>query len=1659
MTEGVIPGWDSLRHGGLLLDAPRLQTVAKLQPPPLAPHIEQDLRRVTVAALSGERDAGSFVAFVLERVCNFTAWDGTWLRGSGVGPEWSRRTPTGDTVKPRHLWRGARGAVLPVFLDAEKQIGIGRGRRAPSQVVQWLRAGTERLALLTNGRQWRLIFAGLDFDAWCEWDVDVWLEEGALSPEVKALRALVSPTLWTPPADGQPAPLLAAVLDSRKGQADLSAALGERVREAVELLVQSHGDVLRERCSREHPSDIYRAAVRVVMRVVVVLFAESRGLLPRDNALYHAAYGVGGLIEDLEKAASRGGNRLARSWSAWPRLLSLFRLVHDGSHHPALPVPAYGGDLFAPADSSTADGLLKALAVFETAALECEVFSDRDVHRVLERVTRTRVKLRQGRAAMWVPTPVDFSDLSSEYIGILYEGLLDFELKTAPDRDPVIFLAVGNQPALPLSRLEAMDDKALASLLDKMKETSRQADGDNDEPDEASEDTADDGGAAEVGDEQDAGEDDEHATETDTAVNDPADSRHVTRTRAENWARRAVGIGGMVKRPRGKLSPERQRAHEEAISRKARELVQRVVLPGEWYLVRWGGTRKGSGSFYTRPGLAVPTVQRTLRPLAWVSHTKDDGTPNTDVPAADLTPKPPEQILALKVCDPACGSGTFLVAALRFLTEAVYSSVHYYGRATNDGDRSVVSLLGPRDAATPGGEALGQELVPCRPDDPAFEPRLKAVLRRYVVERCIYGVDLDPLAVELCRLALWIETMDPTLPFSFLDHKVKCGNSLVGAWFDQFLHYPVMAWKGRKGGDDDFSNGMHFANGVGSKAVRTFVKETLVPDLRVLLRGKTLFEDDLQANSLSMHDEVFSELARLHELPIQESAERARLYRDRIVNAAPYLRLRDALDLWCACWFWPADQLEHAPLPTRFTRPGARTCDVSRQTALRHRFFHWELEFSDVFHPGSRGFDAVLGNPPWDTLQPSSKEYFSNVDPLYRTYGKQEAVRRQTALFENVNIEREWLDYRAGFADYAHWTKHAQSPFGDPRISVRSEDRFRISAGRADETQHDLWRTARNRSEGYADAEHPYRHCDEGKPYTYKMFLELAYSLLKDGGRVGFVVPSGIYSDDGTRALRLLLLDSCRWEWVFNFENRSAIFDIHRSFKFNPVIAQRGALTEAILIAVNRRNIDDWADGERFATSYSRDQIRAFSPVAGALLEVESRRDVEILSRLYARSILLASSDHVGWGATYKQGDFNLTSDSDVFRSAEAWARAGSSRDGRGGWSCGDEGALPLYEGKMIWQFDFAFSGYDCGSSRHWRELEWGHKSVQPRYLVPVEQYQGSPGVKLVIRDMSSPSNRRTLIASCIPDMPCGHKTPVLRDASSPWKATLALSTVLNSFCFDYVTRTRFAPSGGGGSLVWSVLGELPIWRDARERVCLVDVLSDVSLQLLGDWQTFAPVVAARALELGAAFSLEPAVSPRRRAELKCIVDALNFYAFGLSLEDVRWVLRDCDHPLSCLRVRAFTQALGSKLFWRVDRDAHPECRQTILSFVAYHDLLTRLSGSGTPESVVKKFALSPSERWQLPEQLTMSNYDLGHDDRATAPQCVRGRFAEFPESPPQSFLDWASYAQATAEQLYGAGWQEALSNSGRLSTMSKAHSAQPDLLVGIHGSRSGPGP
>jgi len=1592
--------WASLKHGGLLIAPSRLAEYFPEEPPPLASWIGDRLRRDVL-----RDDPVALLDTVFETVCGVNG-AGQWLKGPQVPPDFTRRSLTGEAIKPRRVWRGPRGALLPVFWDDGPRLGVGRGRRTVARVAEWLRRADASVAMLTNGRQFRLIHAGLDYDAWAEWDTDLWFEEGSPGPQVTAIRALLAPEAITPPAEGKPSRLVAAILATRKGQAELSAELGERVRRAVELLIRAHTEALDALDRDVKPRHVYLAAVRVVMRMVVALFAEARELLPRGNPVYEGSYGLQALREELGRVGHGSGReRLRHRHGAWPRVLALFRLIHDGSGHEALPITRYDGALFAAGTGADADPVARALAAIEDPA---HGPSDAVVHEMLELLTRSRVKVRQGRTATWVEAPVDFGDLSSEYIGILYEGLLDYELRRAAPDDPVVFLKLGDEPALPLSRLEALDEQALRGLLEKLKTKKKTLAAEDDATEEEEQEDEE-----EEGEEPEPPDGEPQAAAAQMPPEDEDDAARAAHQRAMAWARHVAKDG-------------------------AEALVGAVIVPGQWYLVRFGGTRKGSGTFYTRPALAVPTAHRTLRPLAYVAPQDAEGRADEFAPLERWTPRLPEEILALKVCDPACGSGSFLVAALRFLTDALAESLHHHGCIAAQGDQTLVTLAVGR----PGGAVLAEDLLPCRPTDEDFEPRLRARLKRYVVEQCLYGVDLDPLAVELCRLALWVETMDRELAFTFLDHKIRCGNALVGCWFDRFRDYPALAWD-REGGDKGHKHGAHFEDSTWTKAVKEFRNDRLKPALRELIAGQfPLFQRAEGKTPEEIHDEALAAFAGIHALKPQDTEERARYFRDRIAGNPALARLKEAFDGWCALWFWPADRLDLAPLPRDFAAPPDEARAIVGELTAEHRFFHWELEFPDVFAREASGFDAILGNPPWDTLQPLSKEYFSNLDPLFRGYGKQEALQKQKAVFAaSMEEERAWLEYNARFKALSNWFANATDPFA-------------LSFGRGGAELHRIWTDQRRGRSGYASVQHPFRVQDSGKAYTYKLFLELSHSLLRSGGRFGLIVPSGLYTDKGTTELRTELLFRSRWRWLFGFENRDKIFDIDSRFKFCPVIVEKAGETEAVQAAFMRRDVDDWAVAERIAVPYERAQIQRFSPKTFAILEIRNRRDLEILEKLYANGVLLGDQSERGWGIKYAQGDFNMTSDSHLFPPRPAWEAKGYRGDEYGRWLLGtwrprevgspgdperarsdqepgvilsqdgaawiheeevEDVALPLYEGRMIGQFDFSQKGWVSGKGRGaiWREIDtWWPRPIEPQYLMGrgdaeerVEATWARP--KFGFMDVGSATNTRTMQGTLLGAVPCGHSAPVLSAEARGLSTVLALASVANSLAFDFLLRVRL----GGLHLTWNYLEETPLpWPSASLLAALAKPASRLGLPA----PQFAPILLALRKMATDSTPGTLALAQGERLRWRVISEALSAAVYSLDAPALRAVLADCDHPSVSLADRSFVKALDPKGFWRVEKDADPELRHTVLTSVAFRDLeeTTGAHGGDLERGIAAWLAQNDGDGWMLPETLRLADYGLGHDDRAKQHQPVRERLGP-------RFLPWQ------LEQSAEESWKE----------------------------------
>jgi hypothetical protein len=1674
---------------------------------PLPRWMAERLRRDITAMEEGDpQRLAALLDTVLETIIGLP--QNLWQKAGSVGSKWSIKAITGETIRPRRVWQEPNGGVLPVFVadepalrrgrgDTVTRLGIGRGRRPIARVIEWLRKSDAKVALVTNGRQWRLIHAGPDYDAWCEWDISLWFEEGEPGLQVTALRALLGPEALAQPAPGQPSFLLAAIQATRRGQAELSGALGERVRLAVERLIRDSKaalDTLLDSDPNVTRRDIYIAACRIVMRCVVILFAEARELLPRNNPIYEASYGLQGLREQLDRdAGGRAESRLRHRFSAWPRLLALFRLLYYGSGHEALLILRYGGGLFQPGAPDSPDPVLRALAALENPANDV---SDAAIAEILSFLTYARVRVRQGRAATIVSTPIDFSQLDTEYIGILYEGLLDYELRRVDDAVPLLFLNLGDQPALPLTRLEEMDDKALASLVEKLKKKAK--------PPAATEES---GEGEEESDEEPETPDEEATEETEleetqpieaaspssdlSGLSDSSDTSDAVltyRRRAFAWARRTVEAGKIVAKPRGKMTAEKQRDYEQAVESAANRLIARLILPGEYYLVRWGGTRKGAGTFYTKPALAGPTVRRTIEPLCYQPRT------NTDENRSDesvhvgpcVSVVTPETILALKVCDPACGSGSFLVAALRYLTQALYDSLfaHRWLEATDDG-RIVVDH--PPDPQPSWFWECVHDL-PTTTDNP--EDHIRARLKRVVVERCLYGVDIDPLAVELCRLALWVETMDPYLPFTFLDHKIKVGNSLVGCWFDRFQDYPVMAWE-REGGDKNHTTGVHFPKEAWTKAIKKAKNDVVKPELKHLIESLDpvrraqlrlpLPEFQLPEPPEKIHEDMLDVFRRLHEERLTDPDSQARAYSEGFGRNPHVGALRFAFDTWCAVWFWPADRLNIAPTPSRFFNPPEATrCEIER-LAQEYRFFHWEIEFSDVFAQSGSGFDAMVGNPPWEIQKPNSKEWFSNSDPLYRAYGKQEALRKQKEFFDGKpEIERQWLNYTARLKALSNWTKFAGSPFGDSQDGQGGRFSLSRSASESDEL-HNLWRGCRAGRAGFGDPEHPFLHQGSADINTYKMFLEQSRALLRSGGRLGLVVPSGIYTDRGSTDLRTLFLHRCRWDWLFGFENRDGIFDIHRSFKFCPVIIAKGGGTHAIRAAFMHRDLKDWeearepqidrepqmdTDEHRLESEpvrvhpcpsvvllYPRERVEQFSPKSRAILEIRSPRDLEILEKMYANGVLLGDDSPDGWGIRYAC-EFHMTNDSHLFPPRPSWEERGYRPDEYGHWLKGkwrgtgvppvnpqrphmpeigailsrdgaaaiavediEDVALPLYEGRMIGQFDFSQKGWVSGKGRGavWREIPWDTKVIEPQYLMGLgtlsESPKGYPYPKISYMRVSSATNSRTMISTYLEMLPAGDSVFFYRSNTNSFHDCLTIVAFFGSFPFDYQVRNRL----GGLNMSEFVIDEtaLPnrhsIRRMATQVFCHITGLTIAHPSFASMWlssvSSVSPTHAKTWRHLWA-------LTPHERLRLRCILDAVVAHLYGLDEDDFRWILRDCDHPLELSTNKSFTRTLDPKGFWRVDKTVEPELRHIVLAQVAFRDL---------KEKGLDAFlAQNDGEGWMLPETLRLADYALGHDNRARQSQPVAARLGPrfYPFQLEQSAADSWEECRRHAENI-----------------------------------------
>ena len=827
-----------------------------------------------------------------------------------------------------------------------------------------------------------------------------------------------------------------------------------------------------------------------------------------------------------------------------------------------------------------------------------------------------------------------------------------------------------------------------------------------------------------------------------------------------------------------------------------------------------GNDRKTTGSYYTPTPLIECLMESALDPV---------------IERALKSENPERALLGLKMCDPACGSGHFLLAAARRIAKQL--------------------------ASLRSGDA-----------EPSLPAQRHAL--RDVVARCIYGVDINPMSVELCKVGLWLETHEPGKPLSFLDHHVLCANSLMGTRSAAIREgipdsaYAVL-------GDDD-------------RQAATALKK-LNKKQREKSRQRLFQEYDKAVQAVS---EAVKPLA-LDEMPsstLEDMKQREQVWR-AWQNSADWQKKKFLYDLWTAAFVLPryfplSEDGRVLPDGTRLrsetpfgvtwytlikfispdsplTSPLSQELIQAVQTAARaYQFFHMEVMFPEVAAQG--GFDAVLGNPPWEHNEIKEQEWFSahNRPDIAELSGN----TRKKAIAE---LQQE-----------------------DPRLFAKFNDDQRISKA----TRH-----------FYANSM-LYPLCGQGRINLYAVFAEWMRNALNEEGRLGCIVPSGIATDDTTKCFFQDMVQTQTLFSLFDFENRRKIFPaIDSRIKFCLLTSGSGAkpLVKESQFVFFAHATEDILDPER-RFSLSLADFYLLNPNTRTCPICRTKKDASLTKAVYRRiPVLIRFKDNGDainpWNITFRQGLFNMTSASHLFYTREqlekkGWLLAGNV------FEKDDERFLPLYEGKMVHHFNHRFATWQSAYGRVETrdvepcELQDPNFCILPRYWVAEEevrrqldlmgwQHEWLIGWRKVCRT----TDERTVIGCFFPLCAVGDSLPI---GLSKIQESFYLTSILSSFICDFIARVKI----GGVNFNFFLAQQLA-------------VPSPSMLEMSTPWHiSFAEWLRPRILELtyttedmrpfarDMGYEGDPFPwDEERRAQLRAEIDAVIFHLYLPANRDGSW--------------------------------------------------------------------------------------------------------------------------------------------------------------------------
>jgi hypothetical protein len=895
--------------------------------------------------------------------------------------------------------------------------------------------------------------------------------------------------------------------------------------------------------------------------------------------------------------------------------------------------------------------------------------------------------------------------------------------------------------------------------------------------------------------------------------------------------------------------------------------------------------RKTSGSYYTPEELVMLVLRRAVGPL--LQERRDTFTKACETLRSDSRNReerrrklanldPANAFLDLKICDPAMGSGHFLVSLVDYLADEVMKATEEAAAEAEWAEYEsplVARLAAIRERIETEAREHSWTVHPEQLVD-------RQLVRRIILKRVVHGVDKNPMAVELAKLSLWLHTFTVGAPLSFLDHHLRCGDSLFGEWVRPAL--------------DRFAEVGLFKSQAVQKA------ELAISEMQQI---EALTDADIAEvkRSAETYDAMKSDTAELRQLLnvlqgfrwIGQSTEQARKDAKRLRKEADRLALSDpkasaAKDAQAAKLRRRGMALE-ALLEGEFGEPGAAIdqcygrigdpdpakAQIAEAIAVAHEsnFLHWQVAFPGVWRdwasrtsPG--GFDAVIGNPPWDRLKMQEVEWF--------------AARKPDIAFATRAADRKRM---------VEDLKDSSDPLAD------DYDRASRFAGMA------------ARMAGLPPAKGgQYPLLGGGDVNLYSLFVERASRLVKPEGSVGLLVPSGISGDLSASGFFRSISTTGRLASLLDYANRpvpGTVFfaDVDSRFKFSVLcFGGEGRSFNAAECGFFLTSTDD---KQLAAQTFplSPDDFTAVNPNSGTAPIFRSARDADLITSIYARVPVLVEhrlpETKRPWRVRYATM-FHMTNDSEFFRTEDELEAEGWYLVDGGRWKKGKDEAVPLYVGRMFYQFDHRASSvevneenlHNAAVSAAVTSDEKSNPSFYPTPQFWVEWKHVSPQLPwaLAFRDIARPTDARTMIASILPGSAYGNKAPILHVNDAATAGLLVAN--LNSFALDFVARSKLQSTNAN----WYIVEQLPVIppNDYDRQFGEVTARELVAREVLHLTYT-AHNIAPFAREMGYVDSNGDVLPPflwneADRRQRRARLDALYFHLYGISFEEAEYI-------------------------------------------------------------------------------------------------------------------------------------------------------------------------